>query len=132
VSSSSILAWRQSDTSGRFEAFWSLVADCLTPGGVQLWATIEGVVDIPLQPSQTFWDRVAIYKQAYEAKHKVEQHFKANAKKGTLKVSIAAPVAVYRSPEKYRPELMKRWTERARALAAAAQAQAAPLDSPKK
>jgi hypothetical protein len=90
-------------------------------------ATIDSVLDVRLAPSKDFWARSRSYAFILETTRTLSQS--ASSPREPLRaVSFEAPSVRVEDPEVYRDELVKRWVQRARAFASAAESEHARLD----
>jgi hypothetical protein len=93
------------------------------------WVSVDGTVEIPLAAEAGFWERaklLAALTALTQSLH--EQEAKASPDKPIVEEAFSSPELKVREPEAFRAELTKRWVERARAFARAAESNGAPLD----
>jgi hypothetical protein len=83
--------------------------------------TVEGFVEIPLVAEADFWARARLEAQALAAFKPLTDD------KKTLTTRVDRPQTSLRDPEPHRAELVRRWVERERGFATAAQGAIAPL-----
>jgi hypothetical protein len=94
--------------------------------------TVDGSIDVRLPANADYWARARLVAALSEASLSAKP--KARAGKGradeapVMDASFEAPQLKVADPEAYRPELLKRWTERTRAFARGAESNVAPLD----
>jgi hypothetical protein len=90
-------------------------------------ATIDSVLDVRLNSAKDFWARSRLYAFILETTQALSQS--AGSPQEPLRaVSFEAPSVRVEDPETYRDELVKRWVQRARAFASAAQSEHGPLE----
>jgi hypothetical protein len=92
---------------------------------VDISASVDGVIEVPLAANEDFWTRSQRYAAIVEAAERLATAY--SGEDGLRVVSFETPEAQLSDPEPYRPELVKRWLDRTRLFAAAAQAETAPL-----
>jgi uncharacterized protein YggE len=87
--------------------------------------SVEGRIEIGLAPEADYWRRSSVV----AALAQLADGYAASSatKQGARGVSLGHTRVVVRDPEAFRAKLTEQWVQRARAFAAAAQAQAAPL-----
>jgi hypothetical protein len=90
-------------------------------------ATIDSVLDVRLAATKDFWARSRSYAFILETTRALSQS--ASSPREPLRaVSFEAPSVRVEDPEVYRDELVKRWVQRARAFASAAESEHARLE----
>ncbi len=91
--------------------------------------TVDGSVDVPLAADANYWARARLLSSLVEAatdnKPLVSPLPNGHQE---LESAIGAPQVKVRNVETHRPELVKRWVERMRAFAKAAESDNAPLN----
>jgi len=92
---------------------------------VEISASVDGAVEVPLAPSEDFWARGQLYASLIDAEQRLVAAL--DGEDGLRAVSFEAPEAQVLDPEQHRPELIERWVARARQFAAAAQTEGSPL-----
>ncbi len=85
--------------------------------------TVDGSIEVPLPPDADYWARAHLYAAVKE----VCAGFERDARDLGWQPGFTTPVATLRDADAHRDALVRRWVERARAFAAAAQSPAAPL-----
>lgn len=90
---------------------------------------VDGSVDITLPAEQDYWARSQSIAALVKATIELHAATKGPDKDSptTLSAGFSEPRPLVKDTEKYRPNLLARWTQRARELAAAAQSDKAPL-----
>jgi len=90
--------------------------------------TVDGAVEVPLAAEANYWARARLVAALVQASH-TRGPLLASAGEGQPEIEVAfgAPEIKLKDPETFRPELVKRWVERARAFSRVAESQAAPL-----
>ena len=90
--------------------------------------TVDGAVEVPLAAEAGYWARARLVASLVEASRKFDAAV-PSAGEGApeLEVAFGSPEIKLRDPEAHRPELVKRWVERARAFARVAESERAPL-----
>lgn len=90
--------------------------------------TVDGLIEMPIAADADYWARARLVASLVSAS-KAKEPLVAVAGEGQPDIDVAfgAPELKVRDPESHRAELIKRWVERARGFASAAESQAAPL-----
>jgi len=91
---------------------------------VDVSASVDGALEVPLAEGEDLWARARLLATLIAAAERLAQPASDDDLRA---VSFATPELVLLDPEPYRAELVKRWVERARGFAAAAQVDSAPL-----
>jgi hypothetical protein len=92
---------------------------------IDVSATVDGVLEVPLSPNEDFWARSQLYVAIVETAQRVVAAYETQD--GLRAVSFETPAFRIADPEAQRAELIQRWVERARQFAAAAQSEQALL-----
>jgi hypothetical protein len=87
---------------------------------------VSGAIELPLAPEWDYWKRAHLLMTLVQLAKAVAAEQK-DAKKAIL-AQIAQPTALFKNPELFRSELIKRWIEHVRSFSVPAQTQAAPLE----
>jgi len=91
--------------------------------------TVDGAVETPLAADAGYWARAKLVAALVQASQTSAPLLPPPGEgKPELEVAFGAPELKLKDPESFRPELIKRWVERARAFAKVAESQAAPLN----
>ncbi len=86
---------------------------------------VDAELEMPLTPEMDWWNRAQLGAAVCVLSRTLAGE--ARKQKPVIEVMFQQPVALVRDPERHRPEVLRRWVERARELAAAAQSERAPL-----
>lgn len=92
----------------------------------QYAVTVDGSIDVKLSADADYWARARIVAALAEASLSAKP--KARKDEPQIDCSFEAPQLKVSDPEAYRPELLKRWSERTRAFARGVESNGAPLD----
>ncbi len=92
----------------------------------QYAVTVDGSIDVKLAADADYWARARIVAALAEAS--LSARPKARKGEPQIDCSFEAPQLKVSDPEAYRPELLKRWSERTRAFARGVESNGAPLD----
>jgi hypothetical protein len=92
---------------------------------VDISASVDGVLEVPLATNEDFWARSQLYASLIEAAQRLVDAY--SGQDGVRAVSFETPESQVSDPERHRPELVERWVQRARQFANAAQNEGAPL-----
>ncbi|MRG92042.1 hypothetical protein [Polyangium spumosum] len=98
------------------------------PAPPRFVVTVDGAVEVPLAAEAGYWARAKLVAGLVEASRKFDAVVPSGGE-GAPKIEVAfgAPEIKLRDPESFRPELVKRWVERARAFARVVESERAPL-----
>lgn len=98
------------------------------PPPARFIVTVDGAVEVPLAAEAGYWARAKIVAGLVEASKKRDALVpSAGVGAPAIEAAFGSPEIKLRDPESFRPELVKRWVERARAFARVAESQTAPL-----
>ena len=93
--------------------------------------TVDGSIDVKLPQNADYWARARLVAALSEASRFAKpkgREGKEREKEPVIDASFEEPLLKVSDPEAYRPELLKRWTERTRAFARGVESNGAPLD----
>lgn len=95
---------------------------------LQFVITVDGSVEVPLGDGN-YWDRARLLSSLVEASHDSKPLIPpAPEEQPQLDAAFGAPEVKVRDPEAHRAELVKRWVERTRTFAKAAESEKAQLN----
>ncbi|MDI3282368.1 hypothetical protein [Polyangium sp. 15x6] len=98
------------------------------PPKTRFVVTVDGAVEVPLAAEAGYWARAKIVAGLVEASKKRDALVPSSGEGAPeIETAFGAPEIKLRDPESFRPELVKRWVERARAFARVAESQTVPL-----
>jgi hypothetical protein len=87
---------------------------------------VAGAIELPLSPDWDYWKRAHLLMSLIQLAKSVATEQK-DAKKAIL-AQFEEPTALFKNPESFRGELIKRWIDHVRSFSVPAQSQAAPLE----
>lgn len=91
--------------------------------------TVDGFIETPFATDADYWSRARLVASLVTASNAKEPLVPvAGEGQAEIDAAFGSPELKLRDPESYRAELVKRWVERARGFADAADSQAAPLE----
>ncbi|HRI66377.1 MAG TPA: hypothetical protein PK156_19145 [Polyangium sp.] len=91
--------------------------------------TVDGSVEVPIAADANYWTRARLLASLVQASTEVKPLVpRAPEDQPQLDTAFGAPELKVKNPEVHRPELIKRWVERTRAFAKAAESDKAPLN----
>lgn len=95
----------------------------------QFVVTVDGSVEVPLAADANYWARARLLSSLVQASADPKPLVpKAPEEQPQLDSAFGAPEVKVKSPEAFRSELVKRWVERTRTFAKAAESEKAPLN----
>jgi hypothetical protein len=90
--------------------------------------TVDGAIDTPLAADAGYWARARLVAALVHASHTATPLLpSAGEGQPVIETAFGSPEIKLKDPESFRPELVKRWVDRARAFSRVAESQAAPL-----
>jgi hypothetical protein len=99
------------------------------PPPVKFVVTIDGSVEVPLAPEANYWARARLLTSLAQASSDQKPLVPPPPEdQPQLDAAFGSPEVKLRNPEVFRGELVKRWVERTRAFARAAESEKAPLN----
>lgn len=91
--------------------------------------TVDGSVEVPIGADVDYWARARLLSSIVATSNDSKPLIPPPAEdQPQLEAAFGAPEIKVRNPETHRPELVKRWLERTRAFAKAAESEKAPLN----
>jgi hypothetical protein len=90
--------------------------------------TVDGAIETPLAADAGYWARAKLVAALVHASHTATPLLpSAGEGQPEIEVAFGSPEIKLKDPEAFRPELVKRWVERARAFSRVAESQTVPL-----